>query len=80
MNAKRSIIFCIVFIKQIFFTFLDLLAHFFIVLRLQQMCEILKATVPQSSNSKRSHAIALKYSAKQINLIRKKTVRDLQNN
>ena len=40
-----SIRFSMVFIKQIFFTFLDVLTlTFVIVLQLQQMCEILKTT------------------------------------
>ena len=40
-----------VFIKQLFFLFLDILTHIFIALWLQQMSKVLKATVLQRDNS-----------------------------
>ena len=44
-------IYCMVFIKQLFFLFVDILTHIFIALWLQQMSKVLKATVLQRDNS-----------------------------
>ena len=94
---QRSILFSIVFIKQIFFTFIDFSTLIFQCASVTANMQILKATARQrensfsfgmlflltlrSSNWKGSYAIALKFSVKQINLIRKKIVSAiLQNN
>ena len=67
------------------------ISNFFIVLWLQKMCEILKATARYWENNFffgkllwrtpiGYYAIGSKFSAKQIKLVRKKGFRDLQNN
>ena len=86
LHAKRSILFSNVFIKQIFFT----IGLSTLIFLLYFDCRWLKAIARQiknsfffgkllfliltSSNSKGSYAIALKFSAKQIDLITKKSV------
>ena len=88
----QNIPFCfsMVIIKPIIYISWSFNSHFFILLWLQQICKILKATACQqengfflgkllfltltSSDSKCSYIIALKFLVKQINLTRKKSV------
>ena len=51
LHMKLSILFSIVFIKQIFQISWSFNSHFFIVLWLQQLCKILKATARQREKS-----------------------------